>query len=632
MSHRILVVDDAEGSRYVIATWLRRDGYDVVESGTGEEALRIAAGGGIDLMVLDVNLPDMTGYVVCERIKADVETSMPVLHVSATAISAGDRSEGLRRGADAYLVEPVDREVLLASVGALLRGAHAERTARRLARRLRQLNEASHALNEARTVEYLAGVVARQACVLFERPVWVAITVGETSESAAFDLGTTGRDLIELDMLSFEELMHRAKGYTSVNFAGGESDRAVLVIGAPADDSSSTGLSDEDHLVLTQFARAATTALKNLVVYDIERAIAVTLQQSLLPAVVPEVPNAQLAVRYRASAEHAEVGGDFYEMFALRDRRIALAIGDVVGHSLEAAAIMAQLRTAIRSYMLEGHGPLATIDRLNAMLQRFHPGTSATVSCATYDWGTGECEIANAGHLPALLISGGKPEFLPLGGTLLGVTPVHRAPERRTLEPGDVLLFYTDGLIERRREGLDAGFERLAAAATFPLDDLEAFLDHVLAEVAPAKPGDDIALVALQRLPQSMDASLSVSRPADERAPSFMRAQIKEFLSTIGATPQVAADIVLATSEAVSNAIEHAYPQAVTGDVRMHAGYNSNGTVRIEIADDGAFLDRTPPAGRGRGLAIMRGVAREVKILRQNGTRVIMTFEVPKKS
>jgi CheY-like chemotaxis protein len=499
MSHRILVVDDSEGSRYVVATWLRREGYDVLEAATGEEALALAATAGIDLGVLDVNLPDMSGYVVCERLKAGAESSMPVLHVSATAISPSDRSEGLRRGADAYLVEPVDRDVLLASVGALLRGADAERTARRLARRLRRLNDATLALNEARTLEYLAKVVAQQACALFERAAWVAIEVGDVLEYAAFgpDPGNP-HDLVELPTCSFDELLSREGGHAFANI-GAESDRATLVLGSATDATCSANLSEEDRLVLTQFVRAATTALKNLVVYDIERAIAVTLQQSLLPTVVPEVPNAQLAVRYLASAEHAEVGGDFYEMFALGDRRMALAIGDVVGHSLEAAAIMAQLRTGIRSYMLEGHNPSSTILRLNAMLQRFHPETSATVCCATYDWETGECEIANAGHPPALFVTGTTSRYLPFGGTLLGVTPVHGEPTVLTLEPGDLVLFYTDGLIERRREGIDAGFERLAQAAAFPSDDLEAFLDHVLAEVAPAKPGDDIAIVALRR-------------------------------------------------------------------------------------------------------------------------------------
>jgi len=337
-------------------------------------------------------------------------------------------------------------------------------------------------------------------------------------------------------------------------------------------------------------------------------------------------------VRYRASAEHAEVGGDFYEMFALRDHRIALAIGDVAGHSLEAAAIMAQLRTGIRSYMLEGHSPLSTIERLNEMLQRFHPGTSATVCCVTYDWETGTCEVANAGHLPAVFVSAGVSSFLPLGGTLLGVTHLHREPAVLTLEPGDLLLFYTDGLVERRREGLDAGLERLAAAATFPSDDLEAFLDNVLEEVAPAKPGDDIALVALRRSPKSMDASVTVSRPATHEAAGFMRSQAKEFLTKIGAPSQSIADILLAVSEAVSNATDHAYPDGAAGNVELLMSYDSAGTVRIEVADSGAFVDRSPPPGRGRGLAIIRSVAREVKIVRQGGTHVVMLFDLPKPS
>ncbi|HEY1976405.1 MAG TPA: SpoIIE family protein phosphatase [Candidatus Baltobacteraceae bacterium] len=617
MKARILVADDSEGSRYVIATWLRRDGYDVIEASTGQEALEHAERG-VDLIILDVNLPDMSGYVVCERVKAGTDNALPVLHVSATAITPSDRSEGLRRGADAYLVEPVDREVLLASVAALLRGASAERTARRLAKRLRQLNDATQALNEARTVEKLASVVAEQASALFERDAWVEIVVGGTRERAASRSG--GGQPEEIDIAA----AGASQQYTTAEFADGDGDRALLVV-APGEANSTHA--EEDELVLSQFVRAAKTALRNLVVYDIERDIAVTLQQSLLPTVVPDVPNAQFAVRYRSSAEHAEVGGDFYDMFALRNHRLAFAVGDVVGHSLEAAAIMAQLRTGIRSYMLEGHSPASTLERLNAMLQRFHPGTSATVCCATYDWETGECEIANAGHPPALLIAGGTASFLPTGGTLLGITPVTRPPVRRRLDPGDLMLFYTDGLIERRGESLDTGFKRLLDAAARPPEDLEGFLDHVLSEVAPAKPGDDIALVALRRLVPKIDSRLTVSRLATDEAPSYMRAKAAQFFRAIGAPPAVAADMLLAISEAVTNVAEHAYPHAA-GDVQMQISHPDPATVSIEVADTGAFAYREAQRDRSRGLTIIRGVARDVKIHRDGGTRIVMTFDV----
>ena len=105
----VLVCDDTAAKRYVIASWLRRDGYHVLEAETGRQALEVAAGGTVDLAILDVHLPDMNGLDVCAAIKADPRTSStPVLHISAVAIAAEDRSAGLDQGADAYMVDPIE--------------------------------------------------------------------------------------------------------------------------------------------------------------------------------------------------------------------------------------------------------------------------------------------------------------------------------------------------------------------------------------------------------------------------------------------------------------------------------------------------------------------------------------------
>ena len=106
---RILVIEDSESNRYVLSTWLRRAGHDVLEASTGEAGLELIASNPVDLTICDINLPDMTGYMVCEQIKRDPRTrDIPVLHVSSTATQPSDRSEGLRRGAEGYLVEPVE--------------------------------------------------------------------------------------------------------------------------------------------------------------------------------------------------------------------------------------------------------------------------------------------------------------------------------------------------------------------------------------------------------------------------------------------------------------------------------------------------------------------------------------------
>jgi serine phosphatase RsbU (regulator of sigma subunit)/DNA-binding response OmpR family regulator len=509
---RVLVVDDSESTRYVLATWLRRAGHEVVEATTGAEGLAVAAVQPVDLVVLDVNLPDMTGYAVCEQLKTNPRTALvPVLHVSATATQPTDRSEGLRRGADGYLVEPVEREELIATVQALLRGAAAHRTAVRLAQRLRRLNDATLAVNEANSVEQLVATIAREAALLFESGATVAVVADDRAMSAYSAAGARpgvepcGADAVDAVLAAVGAatwvpaaaldglVADSASGwYLAAPLGGVGGQRGVLLV----DQLQSAA--DESEVVLTQYARAASTALKNVRTYDIERRIALALQRNLLPDAAPSIRGIDVAVRYEASAAHAEVGGDFYEIFMLGDDRVALAVGDVVGHSLEAAMIMAQLRTAIRSYLLEGHGPAATLERLNGLLCRFHPEATATACCAIYDRRSGRCELANAGHLPPLVADGAGVRFLPLGGPLLGVDAPPTAAHAFSLGSTDVLLLYTDGLVERRGEPIDVGLNRLVAAVRAGTGDLDELCDRVLRDVGPASILDDIALVAIR--------------------------------------------------------------------------------------------------------------------------------------
>ncbi|NKY41345.1 response regulator transcription factor, partial [Cellulomonas septica] len=147
---RVLVVDDTEAHRYVMASWLRRAGYQVTEAATGRAALDAAAGH--DAVVLDVNLPDMSGFDVCQVIKADPATAVPVVHVSATSIDARARTSGLERGADAYLIEPLDRDEFLATVAGLCRSHRARRGITEHARRLADLTAAVVPLGAARSL------------------------------------------------------------------------------------------------------------------------------------------------------------------------------------------------------------------------------------------------------------------------------------------------------------------------------------------------------------------------------------------------------------------------------------------------------------------------------------------------
>ena len=165
----LLLVDDDEAKRYVLSTWLRRAGHTVMEVGTGREALAVAATA--DLVLLDVNLPDMSGFDVCRQIKTDPRTAaIPVIQVSATAVEVADRAHGLTQGADAYLVEPTEPEELLATVTAVLRYYRARTRAERTAAMLAALASTTLDINAAETFDGLAAVAAADAapgCFLF---------------------------------------------------------------------------------------------------------------------------------------------------------------------------------------------------------------------------------------------------------------------------------------------------------------------------------------------------------------------------------------------------------------------------------------------------------------------------------
>lgn len=514
---RILVIEDSESNRYVLSTWLRRAGHDVLEASTGEAGLELIASNPVDLTICDINLPDMTGYMVCEQIKRDPRTrDIPVLHVSSTATQPSDRSEGLRRGAEGYLVEPVEAEELLATVEALLRGANAQRRAAGLAQRLRQLNDSTFALNQASNLDELFRAICVHAAILFGSTAFavVASENGARLAVAQPDHSVHVRDCApevldeilaiaalrpSVPALQVTEIFGTrppAEQYLAIEFGDGEAHRGALLVGLSRESDL---LLDEAFAVLGQYARAAGTSIRNLYSYNVERRIALTLQKNLLPDAAPRIPGLEISACYAASEAHAEVGGDFYEIFQLSHDRVIVAIGDVVGHSIEAAAVMAQLRTGIRCYALEGRSPTQVLVRLNRVLAKFHPEVTATAICMVYNTKTGECELANAGHLPPLHVSGGNQSFLPLGGTLLGVDRLNVPSFKFTMKPDDVLVFYTDGLVERRGETVDTGLERLRGALQkhIPLD---ALCNRLIEEVGPAKALDDIAIIALRRL------------------------------------------------------------------------------------------------------------------------------------
>ncbi|WP_214107680.1 fused response regulator/phosphatase [Acrocarpospora catenulata] len=501
----ILIADGVPADRRAIAAWLEHAGYRVVEAGTGAAALAAVRQRPPDLVLLDVRLPDMDGFAVCERIKAE-NTALPVIHLAASASPLGERTQGLTRGADGYLLEPIEPEVLLATVHAMLRYARARRRAERLAARLAGLSDATLAVNAATNLDDLLTAAAGGATAIFGRPaaVLAAVPHGDQVRYARDDgeartapapLGEVARGVTVTTRPAgdWAHLLPSAQGQVRLAVARVQSrPPAAILIDADA------MAEDEDLHVLSQLAQSVALAVEGLRSLDEERRIALTLQRSLLPRSLPAVPGLELAARYVPASAEAEIGGDFYELIEL-DGRLLVAVGDVLGHSLHAATVMAEIRHAVRAYAAEGHSPGEVLRQVNRLMLRFLPRELATVTLLLLDPATGETVLGNAGHLPPLLIAEGRAEYLTLPGPLLGADLPRPAESRLTLPPGGVLLLVTDGLVERRDLSLPDGLARLRTLAADPEPDLDAFCDRLLADLMWPGHEDDIALVALRR-------------------------------------------------------------------------------------------------------------------------------------
>jgi PAS domain S-box-containing protein len=235
--------------------------------------------------------------------------------------------------------------------------------------------------------------------------------------------------------------------------------------------------------------------------YELEARTSHTLQATLLPPPPPQVPGISVAVRYLAATYGVEIGGDFYDVAPLPGDHVAIAVGDVVGHDITAAATMGQLRSVYRALLVEGPSPTAVIDRLQASWPLLGLQRMATALFATLDLPTGLLHVASAGHPPPLLVADGRAEFLPVvPSRMLGAPPAPAVEWTGVLPPGATLVLFTDGLVESRTSDIDAGLARLrTAAGRSATADPDELCDRLLDDLAGTHRADDIALLALTR-------------------------------------------------------------------------------------------------------------------------------------
>jgi serine phosphatase RsbU (regulator of sigma subunit) len=233
--------------------------------------------------------------------------------------------------------------------------------------------------------------------------------------------------------------------------------------------------------------------------YGEQRTIAETLQRALLPQQNPSIPNLEIASRYVAGSVGVDVGGDWYSVIAVDESRFAFVVGDVSGRGIGAATIMARLRFTIRAYLLEGHAPNVVLEMCSRQLDINTDGYMATVLVGVGDVTTGEIQLANAGHMAPLIVGGAAPTYLGTDiGLPLGIGPTPYALTSFNVPSGSTVLAFTDGLVERRQEGIDTGFERLASAVQGPAGALDEWLSRVVAAMQHQGAEDDIAILALK--------------------------------------------------------------------------------------------------------------------------------------
>jgi anti-sigma regulatory factor (Ser/Thr protein kinase) len=303
-----------------------------------------------------------------------------------------------------------------------------------------------------------------------------------------------------------------------------------------------------------------------------------------------------------------EVGGDWFDMLELGDGRVVLAMGDVVGRGVRAAALMGKLRTSLEAYAYDGRSPQEVVERLHSLMERQHRAEMATLLYVAIEPDQGSAELTSAGHLPMLIrAADGTARFVARGSSPpLGALPFLRFESSRVdVEPGSALVLFTDGLVEVRGTSIELRLEQLRHAVEAGPADPEELCDAVLTHMLGHEdPQDDVALLVLgvSHLPAQ---GFTLELPAEPEALSSVRKALERWLTEAGTSRRDAHAIKVACGEACANAIEHAYRP---GDAafRIEAS-REDAEVLIVVRDFGGWRE---PRGtdRGRGLPLMEAL------------------------
>ncbi|WP_431960055.1 SpoIIE family protein phosphatase [Actinacidiphila sp. bgisy160] len=382
----------------------------------------------------------------------------------------------------------------------------------------------------------------------------------------------------------------------------------------------------DDLLIAAQLATHTALGVDKAVLYDREASIADSLQREMLPDSLPEPTGVRLASRYLPAAESARVGGDWYDAIPLPGSRVALVVGDVMGHSMTSAAIMGQLRTTVQTLAGLDLSPQEVLYHLDEQAQRLGQDRMATCIYAVYDPIAHRVTIANAGHPPPVLLhAGGRAEVLRVPpGAPIGVGGVPFEAVELPAPAGATLLLYTDGLVESRTRDVWGGIEMLrerlhTASALLCPPPLEPLCDEVLEIVGPGDRDDDIALLAARFdgiAPR--DVAYWFLEPRAQTA-GRARRLVRQALGRWDLEPLAEATELL-VSEVVTNAVRYAERPITLRLLRTDV-------LRCEVGDDAPTLPRMrhaqPQDEGGRGLYLVNRMAQRWGATRLSAGKVV---------
>ncbi|TQL02998.1 histidine kinase-like protein [Cellulomonas sp. SLBN-39] len=365
-----------------------------------------------------------------------------------------------------------------------------------------------------------------------------------------------------------------------------------LLVVLPRDDGGVAGLDAPTRTVLELTARRVGLSVDNVRLYDREHRLAETLQRSMLPE-QGEVDGLDVWTYYSPNADDAQVGGDWYDVLQLGPDTAGVVVGDVVGHDVEAAAAMGQLRSVVRSSLVDATDAGRALDRVDHLVagMRVPRPASMVLSVLERTAGAWRAGLARAGHLPVLLVREGQASLLQgTGGPLVGFGGAGRSADVVDLLPGDVLVYYTDGLVERRDRSLRDGLAVLVGvAAQVTARDAAGIGEELLARLAD-HPEDDVAVVVV-RVPHDHDDRRTWPSPRQRRwrlpsePASIARARHAVLRTCQAWDLPDAANAELVVSELVANAVLHGW-----GHVSLQLHDTGDG-LRVEVED----ANPTPP-------------------------------------